>query len=86
MAAALLDCARFRIESGWIVVNHVCARVHADNGVRVDSAKSGSGLYLSGCKWLIYFMIFYIFGNKLPLTSFISVESSGCMRCINLDK
>jgi len=23
MAAALLDCARFRVESGWIVVNHV---------------------------------------------------------------
>lgn len=35
MAAALLDCARFRVESGWIVVNHVCARVCADNGVRV---------------------------------------------------
>jgi len=23
----ILDCARFRVESGWIVVNHTCARV-----------------------------------------------------------
>lgn len=81
-AAALLDCARFRVESGWIVVNHTCVHVCAHT-IMAFAAKSGSGLQLSGCEWLIYFMIFYV-SPRINYHLLVPVVNGGCTQWINL--